>query len=76
MAYWRVVFARYDEALSGLSGVDFIPELEWSKSNRWLTVLTMDLEKAGVSHLAIIEALSEENIEARPGLGMTRGESD
>ncbi|QQK81953.1 DegT/DnrJ/EryC1/StrS family aminotransferase [Salicibibacter cibi] len=52
----RAVFARYDESLSGLPGVAFMPELEGSKSNRWLTALTVDPEKAGVSHLDIIEA--------------------
>ncbi|SDI41962.1 dTDP-4-amino-4,6-dideoxygalactose transaminase [Natribacillus halophilus] len=62
----RAVFERYYEALSGLAGVAFMPELEGSKSNRWLTALTVDPEQAGVSHLDIIGALGAENIEARP----------
>ncbi|QDI90434.1 aminotransferase class I/II-fold pyridoxal phosphate-dependent enzyme [Salicibibacter halophilus] len=66
VAQRRAVFARYYEALSGRPGVAFMPELEGSKSNRWLTALTVDPEKAGVSHLDIIEALGAENIEARP----------
>nr|WP_319592818.1 DegT/DnrJ/EryC1/StrS family aminotransferase [Salicibibacter halophilus] len=64
----RAVFGRYYEALSGLPGVAFMPELEGNKSNRWLTALTVDPEKAGVSHLDIIEALGAKNIEAWPGV--------
>ncbi|WP_343073117.1 DegT/DnrJ/EryC1/StrS family aminotransferase [Salicibibacter cibarius] len=66
MAQRRAVFEWYDEALSGVPGVAFMPELEGSKSNRWLTALTVNTEKAGVSHLEMIEALAAENIEARP----------
>ncbi|QQK80408.1 aminotransferase class I/II-fold pyridoxal phosphate-dependent enzyme [Salicibibacter cibi] len=66
VAQRRGVFERYYDAFGDMPGVAFMPELEGSKSNRWLTALTVDPEKAGVSHLDIIEALSAENIEARP----------
>ncbi|AXF55255.1 DegT/DnrJ/EryC1/StrS family aminotransferase [Salicibibacter kimchii] len=62
----RGVFQRYYDALGGLRGVAFMPELEGTTSNRWLTALTIDPGEAGVTHLDIIEALGEENIEARP----------
>jgi pyridoxal phosphate-dependent aminotransferase EpsN len=35
-------------------------------SNRWLTTLTIDQEVLGVTPMEIINALAEENIEARP----------
>lgn len=62
----RQVFQNYYDAFGNQAGFDFMPELEGTKSNRWLTALTIDPEKSGISHLDIIEALAEENIEARP----------
>ncbi|MFB5662688.1 DegT/DnrJ/EryC1/StrS family aminotransferase [Alteribacillus sp. HJP-4] len=62
----RRVFNRYVEALRKQSGFSFMPELEGTKSNRWLTALTVDPEKAGITHFDVIEALAGENIEARP----------
>ncbi|WP_173915205.1 DegT/DnrJ/EryC1/StrS aminotransferase family protein [Halobacillus sp. Marseille-Q1614] len=62
----RNVYKRYYEELSNLPGFYFMPELEGTKSNRWLTALTVDPNEAGVTSLDIIEALGEENIEARP----------
>ncbi|NIK11791.1 pyridoxal phosphate-dependent aminotransferase EpsN [Alkalibacillus almallahensis] len=62
----RAVFKRYFEAFHQLEGIEFQPELEESMSNRWLTALTIDPYQTGVSRDDIIEALNEENIEARP----------
>ena len=43
-----------------------MPEAGYGKCTRWLTVLTVDPIKTGVSRTDIIEALEKENIEARP----------
>jgi pyridoxal phosphate-dependent aminotransferase EpsN len=62
----RAVFERYRDALSELPGVTFMPEPEWSRSNRWLTTMTVDPEISGVTNMRIMEALAAENVEARP----------
>ncbi|MGX1902564.1 DegT/DnrJ/EryC1/StrS family aminotransferase [Thermolongibacillus altinsuensis] len=49
-----------------MEGVQFMPELEGTMSNRWLTTLTIDQKALGVTPMDIINALAEENIEARP----------
>lgn len=62
----RAVFDRYVQALGDIEGIQFMPELEGSMSNRWLTTLTIDQQALGVTPMDIINALAEENIEARP----------
>ncbi|WP_411954014.1 aminotransferase class I/II-fold pyridoxal phosphate-dependent enzyme [Alkalibacillus sp. S2W] len=62
----RAVFKRYYDAFYQIKGISFQPELEETFSNKWLTALTIDPKQAGVSRDHIIEALSENNIEARP----------
>jgi pyridoxal phosphate-dependent aminotransferase EpsN len=62
----RAIFNRYVEALGNIEGIHFMPELEGTMSNRWLTTLTIDRKKLGVTPMDIINALAEENIEARP----------
>src|SRR5699024_1367984 len=61
----RRVFRRYYHALADLPGFEFMPELENTRSNRWLTTLTIDEVKAGVTIQELLFALNEENIEAR-----------
>ncbi len=61
----RQIFHRYYSALSANDGIAFMPEPAGSKSTRWLTALTVNPSLAGVSATEIIEALAEENIEAR-----------
>ncbi len=61
----RHIFKRYFHALADLPGVQFMPELENTRSNRWLTALTVDEHKTGISASQLLEALREENIEAR-----------
>lgn len=62
----RSVFERYREAFDGVEGFVFMPEAEFGRSTRWLTVLTVDSQLCGVSRDQIIDALEAENIEARP----------
>lgn len=62
----RGIFDIYYHALADLPGVNFMPELQETKTNRWLTTLTVNEEKAGVSVNRLLEAFDQENIEARP----------
>jgi pyridoxal phosphate-dependent aminotransferase EpsN len=62
----RAIFDRYVQALGDIEGVHFMPELEGTMSNRWLTTLTIDRQTLGVTPMDIINTLAEENIEARP----------
>ncbi|QAS53453.1 DegT/DnrJ/EryC1/StrS family aminotransferase [Halobacillus litoralis] len=66
VAQRRTVFERYYNSFKNIAGIKFQPELEESKSNRWLTALTIDPQITGVSCHEIIEMLNKENIEARP----------
>ena len=61
----RAIFERYLEQLSYLPGVHFMPELGNTKSNRWLTTLTIDTG-VSASTQSLIESMSKQNIEARP----------
>lgn len=62
----RAVFQAYADGLSGIPGVDWMPEPDWSHSNRWLSALTIDPEVAGVTAAEVIRRLADEMIEARP----------
>ncbi|PGS10656.1 pyridoxal phosphate-dependent aminotransferase [Bacillus cereus] len=62
----RCIFEYYYKELSYIPGLNFMPELENSCSNRWLTTLTLDEKKISTSITQLIELLSAENIEARP----------
>lgn len=62
----RAVFERYREELSGFEGIEWMPELDGTYSNRWLTALTLDAQDTGVTVSALVEALAFHHIEARP----------
>ncbi|OPH56665.1 pyridoxal phosphate-dependent aminotransferase [Paenibacillus ferrarius] len=62
----RLICDRYQEALSSVPGIQFMPELANSRSNRWLTVITIDEQEAGTSVQEVFAALTAQNIEARP----------
>ena len=62
----RRIFKTYKEQLAHLPGIHFMPELENTRSNRWLTALTVDEKEAGVSISALLKTMAEQNIEARP----------
>lgn len=62
----RAIFNRYYEELARIPGIEFMPELEDTLSNRWLTALTVNQEISGVSVEELLQSLADENIEARP----------
>lgn len=62
----RAIFERYYEAFGKIEGIIFQRELEGTKSNRWLTALTINPKITGITRNDIIERLAEKNIEARP----------
>lgn len=62
----RAVFENYKQAFSSRRGISFMPELDGTRSNRWLTALTIDEQETGVTVPHLLEALAAVNIEARP----------
>jgi len=62
----REIFDYYQNALGDLPGIEFMPEPEWSRSNRWLTVILFTPEEFGAGRETVRLALEAENIEARP----------
>ncbi len=62
----REIFDIYRHALGDVSGIDFMPEAPWGRSNRWLTVITVAPEQFGATREDIRLALEAENIESRP----------
>lgn len=62
----REIFAFYQQALSDLPGIEFMPEAPWGRATRWLTVVTIDPSVFGVSREDIRLALEAADIESRP----------
>lgn len=62
----REIFMRYEQELRGFLGISFMPELENTFSNRWLTAILINEQQAGISRDELLYALAEEDIEARP----------
>lgn len=58
-------FDFYQQALSDLPGVEFMPEADFGTSTRWLSCLTFDPEK-GIDREEIRLKLLEQQIETRP----------
>ncbi len=58
----RAVYEKYKSLLSDIEEVNFMPELEGSAGNRWLTTLTLNK----TSPLKIIKNLQKHGIESRP----------
>lgn len=61
----RNVFERYRKALSCIEGIGFMPEADYGRSNRWLSVVTIAQDKLGKIPQDIINAMESENIECR-----------
>lgn len=62
----RLIFDRYVQELGSLPGVSFMPEADYGRCTRWLTVALVDSSKFGATPNEIISALDAENIESRP----------
>ena len=62
----REIFETYRRALGDLPGISFMPEAPWGLHTRWLTVITVDADRFGVTREDIRLALEAENIESRP----------
>lgn len=60
----RRIFERYRDGLSDVAALNWMPEPEWSYSNRWLTAATIAPD-AGIAARDVITRLSAELIEAR-----------
>ncbi len=62
----REIFDTYKSELDSIPGVGFMPEAEFGKSNRWLTVMTLDPEMIKKSPFGLVDYLEEQDIETRP----------
>jgi dTDP-4-amino-4,6-dideoxygalactose transaminase len=62
----REIFDYYKNALGDTDGIEFMPEPEWSRSNRWLTVILITPDVFGADREQVRLALEAENIESRP----------
>lgn len=56
----------YREALADIPGITFLEDPPDSVANAWLTVVTIDAERAGADRERVRTALEAEDIEARP----------
>jgi len=66
LAARRRNFEYYFEALNGIPGISFMPEVSYGRSSRWLTCILVDPTHFGVAREDIRLALEAENIESRP----------
>lgn len=62
----RTIFERYAEAFLEIDGIEMMPELEGTFSNRWLSTMILNPKKLKVTSYELIDALDAQNIEARP----------
>ncbi len=62
----RANFAHYRDALADVAGIEFMPEADYGQSTRWLTCLTLDERRIGVTPVEACRRLAAEQIEARP----------
>lgn len=62
----REIFQIYKEELKHLTGLSFMPEPDYAYSTRWLSCATIDPEEAKTDRLTVINALKDDEIEARP----------
>lgn len=62
----RYIYEYYKEALKDIGAISFMPMLEDTYSNCWLTCIQIDETKTKVKPEDIMDALAKENIESRP----------
>lgn len=61
----RAIFDQYQEGLSDIPGILFMPEIPHSFHTRWLTTITISKEILNLAPKTVIEYLSRHNFEAR-----------
>jgi len=61
----RRIYERYVAELADIPGISFMPELDHTRPNRWLTTLTIDEPLTGCSIYGLLDHLAKVNIEAR-----------
>lgn len=62
----RAICNAYQSRLADLPGITFMPEADFGRSNRWLTVVLIDPLHFGATREEVRIALEAENIESRP----------
>ena len=62
----RAIFERYAKAFNDIVGIEMMPELEGTFSNRWLSTMLLEPEKFQVTPYELIDILGSNNIESRP----------
>jgi pyridoxal phosphate-dependent aminotransferase EpsN len=62
----REIFQTYTDLLSDLPGISFMPEADYGRATRWLTVILVDPDEFGADCEAVRLALESQEIEARP----------
>jgi dTDP-4-amino-4,6-dideoxygalactose transaminase len=62
----REINAFYRKALNDLTGIEFMPEAPYGKSNCWLTVILISPDEFGANREQVRLVLEAENIESRP----------
>ena len=66
IAQRTAIFHFYREHLSDLSGLSFMPIVDWGRANHWLTVVRIDPVESGTNREAVRLVLESHNIESRP----------
>ncbi len=61
----RAIHQRYQEGLSDIEGLTFMPEPSEAVSNKWLTVIQLDPQKIRILPDELRIKLEEDNIESR-----------
>jgi dTDP-4-amino-4,6-dideoxygalactose transaminase len=62
----RQNFEVYCKSLHKLPGIDFMPEAPFGTATRWLSCMTVDPDRSGLSREQLRLALAAEQIESRP----------
>jgi dTDP-4-amino-4,6-dideoxygalactose transaminase len=62
----REIFESYRRALESIDGLTMMPEADYGRCTRWLTVVQIDPRRFGADREAVRLALEAVNIESRP----------
>ncbi len=62
----RAIFEVYRSALTGVPGIEFMPEASYGRATRWLSTLLIDSAEFGATREEVWLHLEALNIESRP----------